>query len=234
MKQEEKGMMDLGVLVCNVHGIRQRQGQEDRMIEVVEEARRQKRQIVVLTETHFDVADSIRFYETAEQKGYTSYSVTRTMKRFDSGSGGVTILVDVKIRSKEVRKSTLEDLLWVCLEVGKEKLYVGGIYLVPNTSSRANKVQDQIAELEQDLALYRMDGRVLLAGDWNCKIGEIASDVGDRLWTRQSVSDTSDTRGKHIMDMMNAASMVELNGIRGTVAQNTFHEWHSGRESTGH
>lgn len=231
MKQEEKGMMDLGVLVCNVHGIRQHRGQEDRMIEVVEEARRQKRQIVVLTETHFDVADSIRFYEIAEQKGYTSYSVTRTMKRFDSGSGGVTILVDVKIRSKEVRKSTLEDLLWVCLEVGKEKLYVGGIYLVPNTSSRANKVQDQIAELEQDLALYRMDGRVLLAGDWNCKIGEIASDVGDRLWTRQSVSDTSDTRGKHIMDMMNAASMVVLNGIRGTVAQNTFHEWHTAGES---
>ena len=231
MKQEEKGMMDLGVLVCNVHGIRQHRGQEDRMIEVVEEARRQKRQIVVLTETHFDVADSIRFYEIAEQKGYTSYSVTRTMKRFDSGSGGVTILVDVKIRAKEVRKSTLEDLLWVCLEVGKEKLYVGGIYLVPNTSSRANKVQDQIAELEQDLALYRMDGRVLLAGDWNCKIGEIASDVGDRLWTRQSVSDTSDTRGKHIMDMMNAASMVVLNGIRGTVAQNTFHEWHTAGES---
>ena len=119
MKQEEKGMMDLGVLVCNVHGIRQHRGQEDRMIEVVEEARRQKRQIVVLTETHFDVADSIRFYEIAEQKGYTSYSVTRTMKRFDSGSGGVTILVDVKIRAKEVRKSTLEDLLWYVLRYRK-------------------------------------------------------------------------------------------------------------------
>ena len=116
--------MDLGVLVCSVHGVRQHQGQEDRMIEGVEEARRQKKQIVVLTETHFDVADSIRFYEIAEQNGYASFSMTRTMKRFDSGSGGVTILVDMKIRAKEVRKSTLEDLLWVCLEVGKEKLYV--------------------------------------------------------------------------------------------------------------
>ena len=35
-------MKELRVLVCNVHGIRQRRGQEDRMIEVLEEAKRQK------------------------------------------------------------------------------------------------------------------------------------------------------------------------------------------------
>jgi hypothetical protein len=58
------------------------------MVEVVEEAKRQKRQIVVLTETHFDVADSIRFGEIAEKNGYACFSVTRVMKRFDSGSGG--------------------------------------------------------------------------------------------------------------------------------------------------
>ena len=140
-------MKELKVLVCNVHGIRQRRGQEDRMVEVVEEAKRQKRQIVVLTETHFDVADSIRFGEIAEKNGYACFSVTRAMKRFDSGSGGVTIMVDLSMRAKEVRRSTLEDLIWVCLEVGKEKLYVGGVYLVPNTSSRADKVRNQLAEL---------------------------------------------------------------------------------------
>jgi hypothetical protein len=36
------------------------------MLEVVEEAKRQKRQVVVLTETHFDVDDSSRFAEIAD------------------------------------------------------------------------------------------------------------------------------------------------------------------------
>ena len=90
-------------------------------------------------------------------------------------------MVDVRIRAKEMRKSTLEDLIWVCLEIGKEKLYVGGIYLVPNTSSRANKVVNQIAEMEQDIATYSLDGRILVAGDWNCKIGQLDSEI------RQSV-----------------------------------------------
>ena len=92
---------------------------------------------------------------------------------------------------------------------------------------KAAKVRNQLAELEQDLALYRLDGRVLVAGDWNCKVGEIASEVGDRRWTRRSVSDTVDSRGKHIMGMMNAAQMVVLNGIRDTVAQYTCKPWQS-------
>ena len=96
-------MKELKILVCNVHGIRQRRGQEDRMLEVVEEAKRQKRQVVVLTETHFDVDDSSRFAEIAEKSGFATFSVTRVMKRFDSGSGGVTIMVDLSIRAKEVK-----------------------------------------------------------------------------------------------------------------------------------
>ena len=84
-------MKELKILVCNVHGIRQHREQEDRMVEVVEEAKRQKRQIVVLTETHFDVDDSSRFAEIAEKSGFATFSVTRVMKRVDSGSGGVTI-----------------------------------------------------------------------------------------------------------------------------------------------
>ena len=106
-----------------------------------------------------------------------------------------------------MRKSTLEDLIWVCLEIGKGKLYVGGIYLVPNTSSRANKVLNQIAEMEQDIATYTLDGRVLIAGDWK---QDWTTGFGsrDRVWTRRSVSDTVDTRagrGKHIMGVMNAS-----------------------------
>ena len=50
-----------------------------------------------------------------------SYSITRWMRRFDHGSGGVTVLVCEDLRSKEVKKSKHEDMLWVCVEGGDEK-----------------------------------------------------------------------------------------------------------------
>ena len=49
------------------------------------------------------------------------------MRRFDKGSGGVTIMVDKQLRSREIRKSKLEDLMWVEVDVGREKIVIGDI-----------------------------------------------------------------------------------------------------------
>ena len=46
------------------------------------------------------------------------------------------MLVCEDLRSKEVKKSKHEDMLWVCVEGGDEKLLVGGIHIVPTSSSR--------------------------------------------------------------------------------------------------
>ena len=67
---------------------------------------------------------SIEFEKIAEKKGYKTYSVTRWMKRYDSGSGGVTIMIDKQFQSKERKKSKMEDMLWVSMDVGKEKWFV--------------------------------------------------------------------------------------------------------------
>jgi len=78
-----------------------------------------------------------------------------------------------------------------CVEGGDEKLFVGGIYIVPTSSSRARKAEELIQELAEDIARYQQEGTVMVGGDWNCKIGEIQSEAGDRIYERQSVSKNS-------------------------------------------
>ena len=62
----------------------------------------------------------------------------------------------------------------------------------------------------------------MVGGDWNCKIGEIQSEAGDTIHERQSISKKVDTRGKKIMEIMNANNMVVLNGIGGKRAEHTY------------
>ena len=85
------------IVTCNANRLRD----NDLMREVVEEMNRRKVHIVIWTETHFEQKHSIEFEKIAEKKGYKTYSVTRWMKRYDSGSGGVTIMIDKQFQSKE-------------------------------------------------------------------------------------------------------------------------------------
>ena len=74
----------------------------------------------------FRTEHSIDFEKIAQERGYNTYSITRLMRRYDTGSGGVTIMVDKQHTSREMRRSELEDLIWVRVEVGREKMCVGG------------------------------------------------------------------------------------------------------------
>ena len=111
------------------------------------------------------------FEKIADKNGYKTYSITRWMRRFDKGSGGVTIMVDKQLRSREIRKSKLEDLMWVEVDVGREKIVIGGAYLVPESSSRGRKAEQLVEEIGRDVARFALEGEVMIAGDWNCKSG---------------------------------------------------------------
>ena len=41
----------------------------------------------------------------------------------------------------------MEDLIWVRVEVGREKIYVGGAYIVPGSSARARTADEIVREL---------------------------------------------------------------------------------------
>ena len=191
------------------------------MRDAVEEMRRKQVHITIWTETHFEQKHSIAFEEIAEKKGYKTYSITRWMRRFDAGSGGVTIMIDRQFQSREMRKSKLEDLIWVKVEVGKEKMFIGGAYIVPVASSRSRKAEGIVEELGRDVAGYAGKGQVVVAGDWNCKIWRLVSVAGGVEYSRKNTSKRVDVRGRRMVELLNVSEMVILNGIRGSVAQNT-------------
>ena len=58
----------------------------------------------------------------------------------------------------------------------------------------------------------------MIAGDWNCKIGRLPSVAREKEYVRANTSDRTDSRGRRVMELMDASEMVILNGIRGSVA----------------
>ena len=177
--------------------------------------------LVVLSETHFDNSDCSEFSRRAEKIGYKCFHITRLMKRGDHGSGGVTIMVDESLKCREVRRSKNEDLLWICIECETEKWFVGGVYLVPPSASRRRKADELVEEVGRDVARFCLEGQVILAGDWNCKIGHLESVGQGDVFERKSVSEKVDSRGKRIIELLNMSDMVVLNGVQGTRAQYT-------------
>ena len=88
-------------------------------IHAVDEKRQKQIHIVIWTETHFREKHRVIFEQIAGENNYNTYSITRSMKRYDKGSGGVTIMVDKQIQST---------------------------YLVPESSSRNRKAEQLVEE----------------------------------------------------------------------------------------
>ena len=198
------------------------------MKDAVDEMRSKDAHIVIWTETHFDQKHSLEFERIAQDGGYNTYSITRLMRRHDTGSGGVTVMIDKQYNSREVRKSKLEDLIWVRVDIGREKIFVGGTYLVPASSSRGRKAEQLVEEIGTDVARFTQEGQVVVAGDWNCKIACLASIASGREFDRRNMSDKPDKRGRRVVELLNRSGMVILNGIRGSIAQNTYEGASSG------
>jgi hypothetical protein len=91
--------------------------------------------------------------------------------------------------------------------VWREKLFVGEYTLYRQRGKQKNYYKSW-QKMQQG---SQQEGTVMVGGDWNCKIGEIQSEAGDRTYERQSVSKKVDTRGKKMMEIMNVLGAKELN-----------------------
>ena len=96
-------------------------------------------------------------------------------------------MIDDRLKSRFIKESELEDLIWICVEFENEKMFVGGVYLVPPPSSRILKARELVSEIGGDVARFCMEGQVILAGDWNCKVGQLESIARGRVFGRKSV-----------------------------------------------
>jgi len=172
------------------------------MRDAVEEMKMKQAHIVIWTETHFERKHSLEFAEIADKKGYKIFSITRCMRRFDKGSGGVTIMIDKQFQSREMKKSKLEDLIWVSVDIGGEKVFIGGVYIVPVGSSRWRKAEEIVEEIGRDVAGLVGKGQVVVAGDWNCKIGKMPSVARGVEYSRKRTSKRVDVRGRRVVELM--------------------------------
>ena len=79
------------------------------------------------------------------------------------------------MKCRLIRKSRFEDLIWVCIEWESEKLFVGGAYLVPPSSSRARKADELVEEIGRDVARFCLEGN---PSCWGLELQDWADGVG--------------------------------------------------------
>ena len=65
---------------------------------------------------------------------------------------------------------------------------------MPGSSTRKGKAREIIEkEIGGDIARFTQEGHVVLAGDWNCKIGRLASIAGGESPTEETRHRYGDT-----------------------------------------
>ena len=153
--------------IWNVKGMKD----ADKMMDVLTWMKNENRNLVIFTETHFDTYDYEQYRVIASKYGFKCFPIMRLMKRGDHGSGGVLIMVEEKMKCRLIRKSRFEDLIWVCIEWESEKLFVGGAYLVPPSSSRARKADELVEEIGRDVARFCLEGEPFLLEIGTARLG---------------------------------------------------------------
>jgi hypothetical protein len=115
------------------------------------------------------------------------------------------------------------EMMWIKLVIGNDTYYIGGIYLPPSNSNINLDFKQALQQLEADCILYRKSGKVIVMGDFNARIGSLASIVqngGDSYYFQRKVVDSDPSgeswgRGNQLVQAFNAANMVILNGLGG-------------------
>ena len=131
-------------------------------------------------------------------------------------SGGVGILGRKSVGVFSVVKaSTNFEVLWVKMSRGTDYYFIGAVYIPPDRSQRETAKQ-VLDELEVDIHQFRKQGKVILMGDFNCRVGSEESVIkakDKQLLLSRTTADSKEDRGKFLISSMNAAQMVVMNGL---------------------
>ena len=92
------------------------------------------------------------------------------------GAGGVGFLVkDYLCDIVEVIDDTkFDESIWIRVpgERGKRDMFVGNIYMPPESKSRVSDIQRRFGEIAEDVQKYKKQGEVMLVGDFNARVGK--------------------------------------------------------------
>ena len=193
-KRNQNKFKKLKVYYANVRGIKSK---ITSMKEIIKEI---KPHIICLTETKLGKDENIKI------DGYHFENNNN-----EEGKGGVTIGLCNEIRHMGVvlEKVTLEyETIWIKLSNEHIKIRIGNIY-APQESRTEKKVFEEMYRhiCEQNLEAEKQGEKILILGDFNCKIGECIK--GNRKEVTKS--------GKMLKKMVQDEGLKILNATNKTV-----------------
>ena len=176
-------------------------------------ARQHRLGVLAVQETwESGAADTESVRKLAAVAGYQWFSCRRRGQSAARASGGVGFLVQQGLPVTVMRSSKQCGLLW--LRIGR--LVIGTVYLPPVQSAYEREAEDGLQELVADAYRYSQQSDVLLLGDFNARVGRLPNNTGDEdeeTWARDSQDDKPDPRGRELLQSMNDAGMILLNGL---------------------
>ena len=143
-----------------------------------------------------------------QQSGYDWIGVERKGKR----GGGIGVLVRKGLEWEKVKEDS-DNVLWVRVKgIG----YVAAVYLPPTgRGTTVTEVTRVLRQIAMDAKKFGADSQVVVAGDFNARIGELKNEVAkEEARERKSQDKVVDARGKRLMKLMNKAGLYVVNGVK--------------------
>ena len=237
----------------NVQGATPKYGKQ-KLMDAIAEAETRKVQMYLWTETWQKKGDEqtfqsfLRVMGKEEEWGYISKRRVVRNAAERKGSGGVACIYrkEVGVKVQIAKQSEHEGTLWIeRKEEGKESIFVAVVYLVPKDATRRDQVPGAIENLITDVVEFEAKGRVVVGGDLNmwCKdvpntmrishpqeenFGEVRV-----VYERDSQHEEEACRREiEVMEGMNAAGMVMMNGMQGKATEFTCNNSNRGRKKS--
>ena len=160
----------------------------------------------------------------------------RTLKSGTSsrGSGGLAWLIDSSAHAdSSLINDATQGALWIQIQHKQRKIFCCAVYCRPH-SHRHNSDDCHLLlqQILNSVAEHRQHGSVILAGDFNRRIAELPTIIDHEHHEREAptslVRTSADanhvvtSRDSQFMHLMNAHSMIILNGLFGRRAEFTF------------
>lgn len=137
-------------------------------------------------------------------------------RKIRGGTGGVGILVRNGIGTcKEIKRSEKSDTIWIEIKIDKEILIVGGVYWSPSLENP----EEVLEELEEDIGLFKLQGKVVILGDFNRRIKDAPTvySLNTKLVfprnTQDIKMDVIKKQDRLFINAMNANDMFVMNGL---------------------
>ena len=97
----------------------------------------------------------------------------------EQGSGGVGFLVKEYLCDiiEVIKDTKFDESMWTRVpgERGAKYVFLGNIYMLPESKSTVKEIQRKFGEVDVDVQKYKRQGEVVLLGDFNSRIGKASN-----------------------------------------------------------